>query len=478
PLRQSLHRITSAFHAISEHFAEPVEPERAIYHGVIPGLMARLDPFSVFLDPEQYQLMQQQSRGVRQGFGAVLNVQAGRITVLQSVPDSPFGRAGLGPGDRIVAINGQRVAMMNLEELVQALNEARKGKVRLAVLQGGSVVPRDVEMDPAEVPSPTVDRQFLWGPGVGYLRISRIEPGTPEEIRKALAVWSREPLEGVILDLRNNPGGSVDAAVETAGLFLPQGAAVARLQGRGVPEVKYAVEAAPLYPKLPLVLLLNERSASAAEMIAAAFQEHDRAWLVGEPTFGKGVAESVLPLSGGNALILTTARYFTPQGRSLQKPLPGTALAGILERGPEEFFTNHGRPVQEQGGVVPDERAEPWRLEEWAEILDQTTVFINFAQRYVDSHRPITEQFYVDDPLLESFRRYLREAGFEVSDQQWRQNALFLRTKLRAEVFNLVFGISKGDEALLREDPQVLAAVAALPQARALLEQFAPGTNR
>ncbi|MBI4479882.1 MAG: PDZ domain-containing protein [Acidobacteria bacterium] len=468
-IRRSLEQITAVFDAVSTHLADPVDPVSAIYGGVLPGVLARLDPFSVFLDKDQFQLMQQQSRGVRQGFGAVLSVQAGRIIVLQSVADSPFGRAGLGPGDRIVGINGKRVASLDLEELVQLLNAARSGKVRLAVLQGGSVVARDYEMDPTELPSPTVDKKFLWDADLGYLHIARIEPGTPNEILKALAEWSPQPLRGLIMDLRDNPGGSVEAAVEIAGMFLPQGETVVSLQGRSVPERKYLVKEPPSYPAMPLVVLLNGRSASAAEMIAAALQDHDRAWLVGEPSFGKGVAETVMPLSEGNALVLTTARYYTPQGRSLQKPLPGTSLAGILEGGPRQFFTDHGRPIGEQGGVEPDQRAEPWRRDQWTEILQQTTAFINFAQGLVDGRKPVTEQFQVEDQLLEEFRRYLRQSGMEIPEPDWQRDLPFIRMSIQAEVLNLVFGISKGDEAALRADPQARVAAGAISQAERLL---------
>jgi carboxyl-terminal processing protease len=473
-IRDSLRRITAALGAVEKNFADPVDTATLIYSGVIPGVMARLDPFSVFLDRGQYQMMQQQSRGVRQGFGAVLSVQAGRVTVLSSVPDSPFGRAGLGPGDRIVGINDQRVASLDLEELVEVLNAARNGKVTLAVLKGGAVVPTDYEMDPAEVPSPTVDLQFLWEPGLGYLRVSRFEPGTPEEIRAALQQWSTASLRGLILDLRDNPGGSVEAAVRIAGLFLPQGDLVVRLQGRAVPEQQYLVESAPPYPDLPVVLLLNGRSASAAEMLAAAMQDHDRAWLVGEPSFGKGVAESVMPLSQGNALVLTTARYFTPQGRSLQKPLPGTALAGILESGSREFFTDHGRPIGERGGIEPDQFAAPWILDRWTGILLQTTAFINFAQTYVDRHKPISEQFQADDALLREFRRFLEGSGMAIPDRDWQRNVEFIRGSIQAEVLNLVFGLRKGEEATLRADPQARAAAAALPQAQRLLANSTP----
>jgi carboxyl-terminal processing protease len=468
-IRRSLERITAAFHAAATNHADPVDPERAIYEGVLPGVMSRLDPFSVFLDSEQYLQMQQQARGVRKGFGAVLSVQPGRITVLQSVPDSPFGRAGLSPGDRIVAVNDRRVALMGLEEMIEVLNQARSGKVRLAVVQGGRVVPQDYELDPAEVPSPSVDKRFLWDASLGYMHIGRIEPGTPQEIRAALDGWKNITLRGLLLDLRDNPGGSVQAAVEIAGLFLRQGAEVVRLMGRSVPEQKHGVAEAPPYSSLPLVVLLNGRSASAAEMIAAALQEHDRAWLVGEQSFGKGVAESVLPVSGGNALVLTTARYYTPRGRSLQKPLPGTALAAILEAGPREFVTESGRPIQAQGGVEPDQTVEPWQLYPWTEALQQTTAFVNFAEQVVDRRGRVAEDYQADEPTMAEFREFVSRAGIVIPEETWRRDLPFIRMRVQAEVLNLVHGIARGDEAELRADPQARAAVDALPRAAALL---------
>jgi len=203
--------------------------------------------------------------------------------------------------------------------------------------------------------------------------------------------------------------------------------------------------------------------------IAAALQDHDRAWLVGEPSFGKGVAESVMPLSEGNALVLTTARYFTPQGRSLQTPLPGTALAGILEAGPREFFTDHGRPVGEQGGVAPDQIAEPWILDRWTGILLQTTAFINFAQAYVERHQPISEQFQVDEQMLQDFRLDLQSSGMVIPERDWQRDREFIRMSVHAEVFNLVFGLRKGEEASLRADPQARAAAEAVSKAQQLL---------
>ena len=467
-IRQSLEKITQVYHLAATHLADPVDPEKAIQEGAIPRALSGLDPFSVFLDREQFQALEQQQRGVQQGFGAVLSVQAGRVTVLQAAPGAPFARVGLGPGDRILRINGHRVASMDLQELVQVLQQARSGRVRLSVIRSGSVVPEDFDLDPTEVPSATVDKKFLLPPGVGYLHVARFEQSTPEEIRSALEEWRGQNLGGLILDLRGNPGGSLEAAVAAAGLFLPKAAVVVSLQGRAVPEREYRIETEPYAPKLPLVVILNKGTASAAEILAAALQDHDRAWLVGEASFGKGVAESVLPLSEGTALVLTTARYLTPAGRSVQRPLPGTALAGILAGGSKEFRTDRGRPLTEAGGIDPDQKAESWRLDPWAQYLEESTAFINFAQLYLERHGKIGEEFKVNEAVLEEFQRFLGESGMPIP-ASWQAHLPFLKARIQVELFNLVFGIPQGDGVEVEADPLVQAAGKAMQQAQELL---------
>ncbi len=499
-IRASLQQVASAIDAISTHAAEPVEVRRLLYDGAIAGALSRLDPFSVFLDEQQFLALRQQQRGVRQGFGAVLNVQAGKITVLHAVADSPFARAGLGPGDRIVAINGQRIAQMGLEEMVELLQSARNGKVRLAVLQSGSVVPRDFELDPAEVASPTVDKKFLIAPGIGYVHVAHIEKSTPTEIKEAINRMASEPLNGLLLDLRGNPGGSVDAAAETVGLFLPEGGSseadqpdrhlVVSLRGRNVPETRYSTPTSgssgspnpAAFPRLPLVVLINENSASASEIIAAALQEHDRAWLVGETTFGKGVAEAIMPLSQGAALVLTTARYFTPRGRSVQKALPATALAGILSGGrdglslglsqglPPGITTDNGRPLRQGGGLEPDEVVPQLRLRPLMAVLEESTAFINFAQALLQRRGQVGREFTATDEVVGQFEMFLLEAGFRAPEDEWEKVRPWVRWRIQSEVLTLVYGIEAGEQVEAANDPQAQAAVAAMNQAQRLVE--------
>ncbi|MBI4443255.1 MAG: PDZ domain-containing protein [Acidobacteria bacterium] len=468
-IRRSLGKITKVYQMLETHLADPLDPEQTLYEGAIRGTLSRLDPFSVFLDEQQFAMFQQQQRGVQQGFGAILNVQSGSVMVLQAIPGAPFSRAGLGPGDRITRINRHWVAAMDLQQLVEALQEARSGRVRLSVIRSGKVVAEEFDLDPTEVPQPSVDKKFLLLPQVGYLHVAGIEQGTLREITLALEQWKQQQLQGLILDLRDNPGGALEAAVEIAGLFLEKGQLVTSLQGRAMPEKKYVVASSPPWPDLPLVVLVNEATASAAEIIAAALQEHDRAWLVGTETFGKGVVESVLPLSQGAALVLTVAQYFTPHGASVQKALPGTALAGILGKGTRQFFSDQGRPLGRNGGVKPDEMAVSWQLDSWARFLQQGSAFINFAQAYLDRHGKVEENFLVDETVLEDFRNFLRRAGVRVPPESWERFQPFLRTRIHTELFNLTFGMTRGDEIEIQADPQVQAGLLSLSKASQLL---------
>lgn len=472
-IRQALDRVTAALDVLATQTAEPVDLRHLVYNGAIAGALSRLDPFSVFLDEEQFLNMRQQQRGVRQGFGAVLNVQAGKITVLQAVQDSPFARAGLGPGDRIVAVNGQRMTQLGLEEMIEVLQAARGKKVRLSVLQSGAVVARDFELDPAEVASPTVDRKFLLPGGVAYLHVGRIEDGTAEEIQQAVAELARQNGEaapsGLLLDLRGNPGGSVNGALATVGLFVPRDSAVVSLKGSNVPETRFLTRNPPAFPDLPLVVLIDAQSASAAEIIPAALQEHDRAWLVGETTFGKGVAETVMPLSSGAALILTTARYHTPIGRSVQKALPGTALAGILTEGQQGFTSLGGRRLAAGAGLRPDEIAPPLRLTPLMGALEQSTAFINFAQDVLQRRGRIARDFVVTDEVLAQFAGYLREAGLVAREADWDRAVPWIRQRIRAEALTLAFGMTAGEEVETSGDPQVRAAWEAMSSARGLI---------
>ncbi|MGH9453574.1 MAG: S41 family peptidase, partial [Terriglobia bacterium] len=304
-------KLARVYQVLEQSYMSPVDPDHAIFDGAIRGMLSTLDPFTAFFDRGQFEMLQQQTRGEALGFGSILFVKPGKILVLETAQGSPSWRAGLGPGDEITGVNGIRVAQLGLDSLIELLQKSKSHAVTLEVIHPGHFVPQGYKLQPAEVAVPTVDKAFLYEKGIGYIHLASFESKSPREMAEALNRMSVNNLSGLILDLRNNHGGMIDAALGVASLFLPAGKVVLTVSGRAVPEKAYrTIAASPVYTK-PLIVLVNGETASAAEVVTAALQDHDRALIVGESTFGKGVVETVRGLSEKTGLALLTAEYFT-----------------------------------------------------------------------------------------------------------------------------------------------------------------------
>lgn len=471
--RDSL-RFASIYSAIEQNYMEPVDADRVVLDGGVRGMLSALDPFSAFFDHDQFEMLQQQARGEALGFGSILYVTPGKVLVLQTAQGSPSWRAGLGPGDDVVEINGQRVNRLSFEDLVNLLRSSRSHPVRLGVIHPGRLVSQDFQLNPAEVALPTVDRTFLLSAGIGYLHLSGFELKTPQEVIEALKHLDAPHLKGLLLDLRDNHGGMVDSAVSVASLFLKPGELVLTVRGRAMPEKATKTVPPPEQYNLPMVVLVNGNTASAAEVLAAALQEHDRAVIAGEPTYGKGVVQTVMNLSEGTGLALTTGRYFTPSGRSIQRPLSGTALAqndAGLDPAPHAYHTDDGRPLAASGGITPDVTISPQALDPWLMFLDQTGTFTNFAENYMSLHGRVTESFQITPALLDNFREYLSEHQIRAPEDYWNHDQAYLKLRLKSELFNLVFGLARGDEVMTKGDPQVTQAASLLAKAPQILKR-------
>jgi len=486
-------RFAAVYGAVEQNYAEALDPERTIWDGGVRGMLGTLDPFSNFFDRQQFELLQQQTRGEALGFGSILYVQPGKVVVLETAEGSPSWRAGLGPGDEIVAINGTRLDRLDFRSLVELLQRSRSQLVTLSVVPSGTVVSRDIKLQPAEVALPTVDKAFEWSPGVGYIHLSSFELKTAQEVTDAIARLGGTALKGLLLDLRDNRGGLVDAAVGVASLFLKPDLLLLTVRGRAMPEKASRTAAATARYDGPLIVLVNGNTASAAEVVAAALQEHDRAVMVGEPTFGKGVVESVMLLSEKTGLALTTAQYFTPSGRSIQRALAGTALAvpearldaasapraptggaPALQSPVPTFRTDNGRAVAAGGGVTPDVALASWRLDPWVEFLNQRGIFTTFASDYLSRRGRVSESFEPDAETLDIFRDFLKRAAIRVPEEYWRPDQDYVKLRIRTELSNLAFGLTRGNEAEVRGDPQVKKAVALFSRVPEILNPPAP----
>jgi carboxyl-terminal processing protease len=471
-------KFTAIYGAIEQHYVEPVDPDHAIFDGGIRGMLSALDPFCAFLDRDQFELMKQQARGESIGFGSVLYVSVGKVLILQTAQGSPSFRAGLAPGDEIVAINGERLDRLDFQSLIDLLKASRSRPVRLGVIHPGRLVPEDFNLRPAEVALPSVDKAFLWSPTIAYLHIASFEEKTPEEVATALDGMDAPHLKGLLLDLRDNHGGIVDSAAAVASLFLKQGDLVLTTRGRGVEEKVYHAPQMSRHYALPIVTLVNADTASAAEVLAAALQEHDRAVIAGLPTYGKGVVQSVMELSEQTGLALTAGQYFTPSGRSIQRPLAGTALtfaslspsagaaqktakpaAGTDPAGPAAtFHTDNGRPVTAGGGITPDVAIAGHSDDPWFAFISQRGYLTSYAESYLTTHGRLPDPFEVTPEILEDFKATLEHNGVRAPDEYWFQDQDLLKLRIKVELTNLVFGLERGNEVETRGDLQVQQA--------------------
>ncbi len=450
-------------YAIAEgNAADPVTAAQAFYQGAIPGLLRTLDPHSVFFDPDQFQQLRNMESSTQKGFGSVVSLLPGRVIILQTLPGTPSAKAGLAPGDEILAVNGYIIARLDLNQLTELLSVARQREARINVRRPGESRIMELTLTPEEMQTDSVDRAFFVGPGVGYIRVSSFDENTPRRLKAAIEKLGGTGLKGLVLDLRGNPGGLLTSAVQTASLFLRPGLAIVTVRGRNVPEKTESVPSiATPYP-CKLAILIDGKSASATEIVSGAMQDHDRATIVGETSFGKGLVQSVFPLTEGTGLALTTALYYTPSGRSIQKPLDVSRfeLAGATAHPNvvSEFRTDGGRQVTGGGGIQPDAVVHPLPMNRLRTVLDASGSFPDFAAQYLRTNK-VTLDFEVPPELLDQFRVFLDERRISPNIGEWSLERDFIRSRLQQEIFDLAFGVEKGDEVQAKRDPVILKAV-------------------
>jgi carboxyl-terminal processing protease len=477
PVTQESLKFARIYGLLQEHYADPMDPDHAIFDGAIRKMLDTLDPFSAFFDRQQFKLLQEQTRGEAMGFGSILYVKPGKVLVLQTAEGSPSWRAGLGPGDEIVELNGEKVSQLDFQSLIELLQRSRSHPVRLGILHPGKYVSQEVRLVPKEVDLPTVDNAFEFtGQQVGYIHVSGFDAKTTQEVQAAVEKLGGSKLKGLLLDMRNNHGGVVATAAGVASLFLKPGLPILTMQGRGVPEKSYSTARMKVHFSMPIVVLVNGETASAAELLTAALEEHDRAVVAGEDSYGKGVVENVIPLSDATGLALTIAQYFTPSGRSIQRRLPGTALAdadpGIGNS--THFHTDNGRPVSAGGGIHPDVVIPPRALDPWAVFLNQRGLFTDFASQYITYHPDLTRSFEPDTDVMTEFRNFLASRRVRTPLEYWVSDQDYLKLRIKMEVFNLVFGLTAGNEVEIKGDPQVQKALEVFPRIPEILRSPLP----
>src|ERR1017187_7045474 len=461
-------KFIDAYKILDQNTADPFDLDKAFYEGAIPGLLRHLDPHSVFFDPGQYAQLQQMESSTRKGFGTVVSVLPGRVLVLQTLPGTPSEKAGMSPGDEILAVNNYRLDRLDSDQIIELLTESKQKAAQLVVHRPGSVRLLELTLTPENMQSSSVERVFELQPGIGYIRVAAFEDKTGRQIHDSIEKLGGRDLKGLVLDLRNNPGGLMTSALVTASFFLKPGQVILSAKGRNVAETVEKAPADNIAYTFPLAVIVNSKTASASEIVSGALQDHDRAAIVGEPSFGKGLVQSVYPLSESTGLALTTALYYIPTGRSIQKTFSSQRAfgaddfaLGATATHPNErtdFKTDSGRPVPGGGGIVPDYMVPPAGLTAFRAVLEQSASFTSFATEYIRDHK-ITPGWEVPGQAIDQFQAWLSERRIQPTVREWIDDKGFVQTRLKAEIYTLALGVEKGDEVDAQIDPQIQKAL-------------------
>ncbi len=460
-LAENLKQMVDVFAAVDEHAADPVSPDQAIFQGAIPGMLRTLDPHSIFFEPSQFEQLQQMQKSESKGFGTIVSIVPGRVFVLQTMDGSPSAKSGLSGGDEIVAINNIPLAQLVPEQLVELLTEARQQTAQLDVRKPGNARLFRITLSPELIDAPSVDRVFEISPGVGYLRIKAFEEATGRLVKESIEKLGGAALHGLVLDLRDNPGGSVQAAVEVASLFLAPDQLVFTVKGRGGGQQETRVPALATPYTFPMAILVDEKTASASEILSGALQDHDRATILGAPTYGKGLVQNVFPLSANSGLALTIAFYYTPSGRTLQKPLASGSLDVAANATPGVFRTDSGRQVLGGGGIQPDVVIAPPLPSRLEYVLEGSGILTTFAGEYIQTHE-IDEHFTVTADVLDQLKVFLSQHDIQPGVGEWLRDRDLIQSRLQQEIVNLKFGVAQGDQIEMQRDPVVRRALEAL----------------
>src|ERR1700723_1587194 len=481
-MQDSVKSFTRVLSIVERNYADPVDVDKAIYDGAIPGMLRVLDPHSNFFDPRQYALFREEQQGKYYGVGMTVQGRDNQTIVLAPFVGSPAYKAGIRPGDVILKVDGKACTGLTTPEVADMLKGAKGTTVHISLGREGWDKPIDVTVVRDEIPRPGVEYFTMAKPGIGYVRVSTFNETTDNDLAEALKQLDVSKLDGLIIDLCNNGGGLLNQAVGMADMFLDKNEIVVSHRGRSSSEKRYYALRGNQGIEVPLIVLINGQSASASEIVAGSIQDHDRGLIVGETSFGKGLVQTQYPLSEDTALLLTTARYYTPSGRLIQRDYKNVSLYDYHYNPqpptkPEVKLTDSGRQVFGGGGITPDVAVPAAKPNDFEEELERRGAFYplpqgvgDFVRFYLGEKPDVTRDFVVTEPVIQDLRKYLDQQKIKYTEQDIQANLTWLKWQIKREVFTSYFGLNDGYKVELQDDPQLEKAIDAMPQARALYQ--------
>lgn len=421
------------YKALNERYIKEIDPEKFMRAG-IEGMLNELDPYTVYLEKDGQDEIQIMTRGKYYGVGMRIVVRNGWATVADTpFPNSPAYRAGIREGDQIIEIDGESTKRFTLSETASRLRGDKKGsEVRIKILRIGEPEPLSFTLIRDEIIVTDINFSGFVEPGIGLIDLSQFNRGAGQQVGDAIEQLKDQGLDALILDLRGNPGGLLDVAVSVADCFVPKGELVVYTKGRTAETMQeYRAQRIPEAGEIPVAVLIDGYSASASEIVAGAIQDHDRGIVIGRPSYGKGLVQTVLPLDrrGESQIKLTTAAYYLPSGRLIQKP-------DIFKSGPEsvfysdeqnkalkdkKYYTKNGRLVQGAGGIYPDIEVENQPTTPYVIEMLRRSLFFNYSLNYVAAHKDLQPGFEVTDEMLADFMEFVESKDFQYKPMGYAQ---------------------------------------------------------
>ncbi len=487
---------TAALNAIETGYVDKVESENLVT-SAIRGMLSTLDPHSSYFTPREYAQMRERQEGRYYGIGVSIQVFDGDVTAMNVFEGSPAYKTGIRRGDVFANVAGQEAKGWTIEQAQRALRGPKGTTVFVGVRRRGYDELIKFELTRDEVYIPTVPAFFMIDATTGYIRMQDFGENTDHDVKHALHELAAKGMRRLLFDIRGNPGGPLDQAIKVANEFLPRGKMIVYTRGRiSNSDQDYRATEESEFTDLPVVVLANRNSASASEIVTGALQDHDRAYIVGETTFGKALVQSVYRISSNAGLALTTAHYYTPSGRLIQRPWDASFdeyLSYSLRdqesakpHNPSDLKrTDAGRPVYSGGGIEPDTRLsgplEGFNPGRFGRMLYARGAFENYAQRFAaegdtrvtgrsTGRKTVKRDFTVDGGMMTDFREQLAADKVKIDEEAFSKDLNFIRAMIRFRIDEVVFGIADARRHLIEADPQAQAALSMFGEAQKLTE--------
>lgn len=462
---------------IRDDYVDEVDLDK-LMTGAIRGMLNTLDPHSQYLTPKQYEDLMVSTHGSFGGLGIEIDIRNGWLTVIAPIEGTPAYRAGIRGGDRIVKIEGRSTRGITMTEAVQKLRGPKGTKVTITIQREGEPELIDYTITRDIIKIKSVPFSTMIDGDIGYVRIAAFSDDTADELREALAKLRNQGMKKLIIDLRRNTGGLLSQAIEVSEQFVKPGQVIVSTKGRRREQNRiYRAGPRAKGGDYPLVVLVDNQSASASEIVAGAIQDLDRGLVVGLSTFGKGTVQSVMRLSGGGALKLTTAKYYTPSGRNINKDEEGSEESAIIRSDVSDsnhvYYTIGGRKVYGGGGIKPDIKIEPEEMPKIASRLAREGLIFEYAVHYVATHKDVGPDFGEDPGLITDFKSFIKDKEFEFTDAEFEDGKDFLLIMLRSEIARKIWGDEAAYEISIEGDSQLQKVIDIMEKANTLSDLFA-----